>query len=83
MHATPIREHPSELTADELIARLLERRAVEAVIWGMPAVNYDLMYQAMVRAAKGKGWNVILRFYGPLQPWFDKTWWPGEIELLP
>src|SRR5712672_1304924 len=23
-------------------------RAVEAVIWGMPAVNYDLMYQAMV-----------------------------------
>ena len=27
-----------------------------------------------------KGWNVILRLYGPLQPWFDKTWRPGEIE---
>ena len=27
-----------------------------------------------------KGWNVILRLYGPLQPWFDKTWKPGEIE---
>jgi hypothetical protein len=28
----------------------------------------------------GKGWNVILRLYGPLQPWLDKTWRPGEIE---
>ena len=27
-----------------------------------------------------KGWNMILRLYGPLQPWFDKTWRPGEIE---
>jgi hypothetical protein len=29
-----------------------------------------------------KGWNVILRLYGPLQPFFDKTWRPGEIEEL-
>ncbi len=29
------------------------------------------------------GWNTILRIYGPLQPWFDKTWRPGEIELQP
>jgi hypothetical protein len=21
-----------------------------------------------------------LRLYGPLEPWFDKTWRPGEIE---
>jgi hypothetical protein len=26
------------------------------------------------------GDSVILRLYGPLQPWFDKTWRPGEIE---
>ena len=26
-----------------------------------------------------KCWFVILRLYGPLQPWFDKTWKPGEI----
>jgi hypothetical protein len=31
----------------------------------------------------GKGWNVILRLYGPLQPWFDKTWRLGEIEEVP
>jgi len=28
----------------------------------------------------GKGWFVLLRLYGPLEPWFDKTWRPGEIE---
>ena len=27
-----------------------------------------------------KGWFTILRLYGPLEPWFDKTWRPGEIE---
>jgi hypothetical protein len=24
----------------------------------------------------------ILRPYGPLEPWFDKSWRPGEIELV-
>jgi hypothetical protein len=28
----------------------------------------------------GRGWNVVLRMYGPLEPWFDKAWRPGEIE---
>jgi len=30
----------------------------------------------------GKGWNPMLRLYGPLEPWFDKTWRPSEIELV-
>jgi hypothetical protein len=29
-----------------------------------------------------KNWFAILRLYGPLQAWFDKTWRPGEIELM-
>ena len=29
----------------------------------------------------GKSWFIILRMYGPLEPWIDKTWRPGEIEL--
>ena len=33
-----------------------------------------------VQTWPGKGWNVILRLYGPLQPFFDKTWRPSEIE---
>lgn len=34
-----------------------------------------------VQTLHGKGWFMILRLYGPLEPWFDKTWRPGEIEL--
>jgi hypothetical protein len=36
-----------------------------------------------VQTVPGKGWNTILRLYGPLEPWFDKSWRPGEIELQP
>ncbi len=35
-----------------------------------------------VQTVPGKGWNVLLRLYGPLQPWFDQTWKPGEFELV-
>jgi hypothetical protein len=35
-----------------------------------------------VQTVPGKGWNVMLRLYGPLEPWFNKTWRPGEIELV-
>jgi hypothetical protein len=28
----------------------------------------------------GRSYNVLLRLYGPLQPWFDKTWKPGDFE---
>jgi hypothetical protein len=35
-----------------------------------------------VQTIPGKGWNVLLRLYGPGQSWFDKTWQPGEIELV-
>jgi hypothetical protein len=33
-----------------------------------------------VQTISGKGWNTLLRLYGPLEPWFNKTWRPGEIE---
>lgn len=35
-----------------------------------------------VQTVPGKGWNVVLRLYGPLEPWFDKTWQPGEFEQV-
>ncbi len=35
-----------------------------------------------VQTVPGKGWNTIFRLYGPLEPWFDQTWRPGEIELV-
>ena len=35
-----------------------------------------------IQTIPGKGWNPMLRLYGPLEPWFDKTWRPSEIELV-
>ncbi len=35
-----------------------------------------------VQTVPGKGFWLILRLYGPLEPWFDKTWRPGKIELI-
>ena len=32
-----------------------------------------------IQTVPDKGWFTILRLYGPLEPWFDKTWRPGEI----
>jgi hypothetical protein len=32
-----------DFSPEELVLRTIERRAVEAVIWGMPAVNAELM----------------------------------------
>jgi len=29
-----------------------------------------------------KSWFIIFRAYGPLEPWLDKTWRPGELELI-
>ena len=36
------------LTPEQVTQRAVQRRAVEVVNWGMPAVNFDLMYQAAV-----------------------------------
>jgi hypothetical protein len=35
-----------------------------------------------VQTIPGKGGNVLLRLYGPLQSWFDKSWKPGEFEQV-
>ena len=35
-----------------------------------------------VQTIPGKGWWAVLRLYGPLEPWFDQTWRPGDFELI-
>jgi hypothetical protein len=33
-----------------------------------------------IQTVPGKGWFTILRLYSPLEPFFDKSWRPSEIE---
>jgi hypothetical protein len=35
-----------------------------------------------VQTVPGKGWSTLLRLYGPLEPWFNKTWQPGEFVMI-
>jgi hypothetical protein len=68
---------------DDLRRRMIERRAIEAVIWGMPAVNTDLMFQAMARTLKGD-WNQIV-YWSRLLDWKNQTLTPNPdaIYLMP
>ena len=36
-----------------------------------------------VRTNPGESFFVILRLYGPLSPFFDRTWRPEELQLVP
>jgi hypothetical protein len=35
-----------------------------------------------IQTMPGKGYFALLRLYSPLEPFFDKTWRPSEIELV-
>jgi len=68
---------------EELARHVIEHRAIEAVIWGMPAVNYDLMLQAAVREAKADFNQVI--YWSRLPDWKIQTLTPNpdSIYLTP
>jgi hypothetical protein len=63
---------------EDVARRAIERRAVEAVIWGMPAVNYDLMLQEMLKAG-GKENQVI--YWGKPLDWKNQTLTPNPDTL--
>ena len=58
--------------------RTVEQCAVEAVIWGMPAVNYNLMLLAMVSASRGT-FNQIGYWSRP-PDWKNETLTPTPIR---
>ncbi|MBR1224588.1 MULTISPECIES: DUF1254 domain-containing protein [unclassified Bradyrhizobium] len=59
--------------------RLLRSRAVEAAIWGMPVVNYDLMLQEMLTKTPGKVNQVI--YWGKPLDWKNQTLTPNPDTL--
>jgi hypothetical protein len=73
----------ADLSPDALARRMLERRAIEAVIWGMPAVNYQLMYEEMARKVDGR-FNPVL-YWSHLLDWKNQTLTPNPdvIYLMP
>ena len=75
-------EKTDTLRAADLFERAIHRRAVESVIWGMPGVNGDLMFQAFRNI--GGDFNQVCYWSGLLN-WKNQTLTPnpGVIYLMP
>jgi len=86
-----------QFSAVELADRAIHRRAVEAVIWGMPAVNYERMLQAATD--NGAKLNQVVYWSRPvnwknqtltpnpdtiyLNPFYDTSKGPVVVEIPP
>lgn len=69
----------ADSSVEDLQRRMIERRAVEAVIWGMPAVNYDIMLQEMQTKTPGKVNQII--YWGKPLDWKNQTLTPNPDTL--
>jgi hypothetical protein len=76
------RSEGTSLSPQVLLQRAFHRRAVEAVIWGMPAVNFELLYRSLARL--GGGWNEVA-YWSCLPDWKIQTLTPNPdvIYLYP
>jgi hypothetical protein len=72
--ATSAQLQAQTLSTEDLARRTIERRAIEAVIWGMPAVNTDLMYQEMLKLG-GKPNQIV--YWSSLLDWRNQTLTPN------
>jgi hypothetical protein len=80
---SPKTEATAEVTAvetstpsfPEIQQQVVQTRAIEAIIWGMPAVNLDIMYQAMLRETKARD-NQML-YWSRLLDWKTQTLTPN------
>lgn len=68
-----------EFTSAQLAERAMHRRAIEAVNWGMPAVNYDLMLQEMLKKTPGRI-NQVVYWSRPLD-WRNQTLTPNPDAI--
>ena len=69
-----------------LAARAIRRRPPKASADGSTTIYFGpkqpdgVKRGNWIQTIPGKGWFTILRLYSPLEPFFDKSWRPSEIE---
>src|SRR5262245_48010455 len=71
--------HAQSFSPEDITPRTIQSRAVEAVIWGMPVVNTDLMPQEMLAKTNGKP-HQILYWARPLD-WKNQTLTPNPDSI--
>jgi hypothetical protein len=70
---------PLQSAAQSLDDRLIESRAVEAMIWGMPAVNTDLMLQAALHSTAAKPNDIV--YWSRPANWKNQTLTPNPDSI--
>jgi hypothetical protein len=94
---TQPQQRQQPLSSEELTSRSIQRRAVEAIVWGMPAVNFEGMLEAVI--ANGGAANQMLYWSRPVNwkdqaltpnpntiyfnPFYDTTSGPVVLEIPP
>src|SRR5215831_5584131 len=63
------------LSRDELARRTIERRAVEAAIWGMPIVAMDAVHHGFLRDMQANDNDIA--YYSQLPDWKFQTTTPN------
>src|SRR5205809_364424 len=69
---TLVESRAAQRSSEEILHRALQRRAVEAAIWGLPIVSVDAMRQAFFRDA-GARYNDIVYLSRPADWRFQIT----------
>ena len=89
--------HADDFSSDGLNRRTIERRAIEAVIWGMPAVNFERLLEAgkadgvlpnqVVYWSRPVNWKNQTLTRNPdtiyFNPFYDTTAGPVVLEIPP
>lgn len=78
IEAKPLSETTSFKPAN-IKEQMVYSRAIEAVIWGLPAVNYDLMLQEMLAKTSAKQ-NEIVYWSRPVS-WLNQTLTPNPDAI--
>lgn len=67
------------MPSSDVVRPIVHGRTIEAIIWGIPAVNFDLMYQSFVRDGKG-GPNQIA-YWSRIPDWKNQTLTPNPDTI--
>jgi hypothetical protein len=74
-----VRETTKDSRAESVVERHIHRSAVQGVIWGIAAVNYDLMLQEMLAKTSAKQ-NEVVYWSRPMN-WKNQTLTPNPDAL--
>ena len=73
---------PDRATAQKIYDNLDFQHGVQAFLSGIQIASMHALREGTLEFGPPNTTAVLFRLYGPLEPWFDKTWRPGDPEVV-